>query len=463
MYNDTIAAVSTPRGKGGVALLRVSGADAIAVCEKVFEPKNGKKLSEAKPRMAVYGSIYTEDCDGRRYAIDDGLATVFLAPASFTGEDTVEIACHGGILLTETVLSAILAAGARPAGAGEFTKRAFLNGKLGLSSAEALADLLEAQSKEQLLLARNGMRGETGRKCDAVYARLRHVLASVYVCIDYPDEDLAELSREEILSELGECLSQLRTLAETYGTGHAVAEGIRTAICGRPNVGKSSLYNRILGREAAIVTDVEGTTRDVLTETVALGKVTLRLSDTAGLHETEDRVERIGIDRARGEIEGAELILALFDASAAPCEEDEALSRAVRECNGEVIAVLNKSDLSNGGMLAFCRERFAHCVTISAQSGDGMQALSGLVERLFIDGKLDLGVDPVLTNARQHAAVIRAVRFLEAAMDALGAGLPVDLSCTDVELAMSALCELDGRSVSEDLVSEIFSHFCVGK
>lgn len=463
MYNDTIAAVSTPRGKGGVALLRVSGADAVAICERVFEPKNGKKLSDAEPRRAIYGSIYAEDCDGERYAIDDGLATVFLSPASFTGEDTVEIACHGGILLTETVLSAILAAGARPAEAGEFTKRAFLNGKLGLSAAEALGELLEAQSRAQLLLARNGMRGETGSKCDAIYARLRRVLASVYVCIDYPDEDLAELSREEILSELASSAEELRVLAKTYATGHAVSEGVRTAICGRPNVGKSSLYNRILGREAAIVTDVEGTTRDVLTETASLGKVTLRLSDTAGLHETADRVERIGIDRARKEIEEAELILALFDASAEPNEEDEALCKALADATGEVIAVLNKSDLSNGGMLAFCRERFAHCVSISAQSGEGVQALEETVERLFIDGRLDLGRDPVLSNARQHAAVVKALHALEDAMEALGAGLPMDLSCTNVELAMSSLCEVDGRSVSEDLVSEIFSHFCVGK
>ena len=463
MLKDTIAAVSTPRGRGGVAMIRISGGDAIAVCEAVFTPHNGKKLSEISPRMAVYGHLFTAEADGSRIEIDDGVATVFRAPSSFTGEDTVEICCHGGILLTETVLTAVLAAGARPAMAGEFTKRAFLNGKIGLSSAEALGDLLEAESREQLLLAHGGMSGVTERRCDEIYRRLRHILASVYVCIDYPDEDLAELSREEILEGLSDCAEEVRRLADTYRTGHAVAEGIRTVICGRPNVGKSSLYNRIVGREAAIVTDVEGTTRDVLTETAHLGRVTLRLCDTAGLHETSDRVEQIGIERARAELEQAELVLAVFDSTQAPNCEDVALCEALQELNATTVAVLNKADLGNSENAAQYEKYFKHSVRISARDGAGMDRLTAAVEALFIDGALDFRSDAVLSNARQHAAALRSLRLLESAVEALQAGYPVDVCCSDAEAAMEALAELDGRAVSEDLVSEIFSHFCVGK
>ena len=285
----------------------------------------------------------------------------------------------------------------------------------------------------------------------------------MYVCIDYPDEDLAELSRQEILDGLADCAEAVRRLADTYRTGHAVAEGIRTVICGRPNVGKSSLYNRIVGRDAAIVTDVEGTTRDVLTETAHFGRVTLRLCDTAGLHETKDRVEQIGIQRARAELEKAELVLAVFDLTQLPNEEDEALCETIQGLNTTAIAVLNKADCCDASELGWYEKRFRHMVRISALDGEGMDALSGLTEKLFIDGALDFRSDAVLSNARQHASALKSLRLLEASVDALRAGYPVDVCCSDAEAAMEALAELDGRAVSEDLVSEIFSHFCVGK
>ncbi len=463
MLGDVIAAVSTPMGRGGVAVLRVSGEGAIEVSERVFVPKNGKKLTELPSRYAAYGEISVREENGERSVIDDGIATVFRAPASFTGEDTVEICCHGGTLLTQTVLSALLCEGARPAEAGEFTKRAFLNGKLGLSAAEALANLLEAQTREQILLAHSTVGGRTRRACEDIYGELRRILASVYACIDYPEEDLAEMSREEIVAALSFCEKQVHALCESYRTGHAVAEGIKTVICGKPNVGKSSLYNRIIGREAAIVTDVQGTTRDVLTETAALGKVTLRLSDTAGLHDTDDRVEQIGIARAKNELASAELVLALFDASNAPDAEDLSLCEELYKAAVPVIALLNKCDVGESAYTAFYRERFENILLISAQTGEGMKGLTALVEELFIDGKLDLRADPVLSNARQHAAALTARDSLRDALGALRAGYPVDVCCTSVENAMAELGELDGRAVSEDLVSEIFSHFCVGK
>ncbi len=459
---DTIAAVSTARGKGGVALLRISGPDAVSICEKVFLPKSGKKLSEYAPRTAVFGSICAPDDRGEWNGIDSGIATVFRAPASFTGEDTVEICCHGGVLLTQTVLTACLAAGARAAEAGEFTRRAFLNGKMGLSAAEALGDLLEAQTREQLTLAHAGTDGRVERKCREIYDALCAVLSSVYAKIDYPDEDLAEMSREEMEASLAECTARIEKLLDTYRTGHAIAEGIPTVICGKPNVGKSSLYNCIVGRDAAIVTDVEGTTRDVLTETAALGRVTLRLFDTAGLHETDDVVEKIGIDRARKALEDAELILAVFDGSAAPDAEDKALAASLKNANATVIAVINKSDLGIAKE-EFYTQHFAHTVTLSAKAGEGIEKLSALVESCFINGELDTKNDTVLTNARQKGAALTALVAIKRAREGLAYGLPVELCCSDCEAAMQAIAELDGRAVSEDIVSHIFSHFCVGK
>lgn len=459
---DTIAAISTARGKGGVALLRISGPDAIPICEKVFLPKSGKPLSEYAPRTAVFGSICAPDDRGEWSEIDDGLATVFRAPASFTGEDTVEICCHGGILLTQTVLTACLAAGARAAEAGEFTRRAFLNGKMGLSAAEALGDLLEAQTREQLMLAHAGTDGRVERKCREIYDALCAVLSSVYAKIDYPDEDLADMSREEMESALADCTARVEKLLDTYRTGHAIAEGIPTVICGKPNVGKSSLYNCIVGRDAAIVTDVEGTTRDVLCETAALGRVTLRLFDTAGLHETDDVVERIGIDRARRALEDAELILAVFDGSVAPDDKDKALAESLASTDATVIAVINKSDLGIRGE-EFYTKHFTHTVTLSAKEGKGTEELSALVESCFINGELDTKEDTVLTNARQKGAALTALEAIGRARAGLTYGLPVELCCSDCEAAMQAIAELDGRAVSEDIVSHIFSHFCVGK
>ena len=459
---DTIAAISTARGKGGVALLRISGPDAISICQKFFSPKSGKKLSEYAPRTAIFGSIYAPDDRGEWNEIDNGLATVFTAPASFTGEDTVEICCHGGILLTQTVLTACLAAGARAAEAGEFTRRAFLNGKMGLSAAEALGDLLEAQTREQLTLAHAGTDGRVERKCREIYDALCAVLSSVYAKIDYPDEDLAEMSREEMQAALEDSIKRIEKLLDTYRTGHAIAEGIPTVICGKPNVGKSSLYNCIVGRDAAIVTDVEGTTRDVLSEVAALGRVTLRLFDTAGLHETEDVVEKIGIDRARKALEDAELILAVFDGSVAPDEEDKALAESLSSTGATVIAVINKSDL---GIVQedFYTSHFVHTVTFSAKEGSGTEALSALVESCFINGELDTKNDTVLTNARQQGAALSALEAIKRAQAGIAYGLPVELCCSDCEAAMQAIAELDGRAVSEDIVSHIFSHFCVGK
>ena len=462
---DTIAAVSTPRGKGGVALIRISGDRAIELAEKVFTPVGGRKLSEAEPRRQLYGRIFAPDEKGGFEPVDDGMATVFHSPSSFTGEDTVEICCHGGTLVTETVLSACLAAGCRAALPGEFTRRAFVSGKISLSQAESLGALLEAKTYDQLLLSRNGLDGGLSDRVRAVYEDLRAVMASMYAKIDFPDEDLSSMTPHEITTALTTAKIELEKLASTYKTGRAVAEGVKTVICGRTNAGKSSLYNKIVGREAAIVTDIEGTTRDIIEETVPFGGITLRLCDTAGLRQTDDKVESIGIDRANKALSEAELVLAVID-STRPLDADELESHkmisALPCCK---IAVLNKCDASTSctETLDTTKKMFEHTAQISALTGDGMDELSSLVSSLFREGSIDLRHDAVVTGARQYSSILRGIEGLENALSALAAGLPFDLCSSDIELSMSALAELDGRQVDEDIVAEIFSHFCVGK
>lgn len=460
---DTIAAVSTPRGKGGVALIRISGEGALSVACEVFETSSGKKLSEIASNRMVYGNIYERRADGERAVIDDGMAVCFRAPHSFTGEDTVEITCHGGALVTQYVLSAVLSAGARQADAGEFTRRAFLNGRLDLSEAQALGALLEAKNANQLKLARGGMSGILTDKSRVIYDALRAMLGSIYAKIDFPDEDLMEMSAEEIKSTLVEILGQTERLAATYRTGKAINEGIRTAICGRTNAGKSSVYNRLTGEESAIVTDIEGTTRDILKETVSLGKTTLRICDTAGLRATDDAVENIGIERAIAEIESAELILAVFDGSKELSEDDMSLISRLKGAHVPVIALINKSDISETKDMTPVYESFERTLCVSAKSGDGFDVLAGVVDGIFIDGDIDLSSDAVVSDARQYAALIRCAESLRGALSAISAGTALDLCCIDIEEAMQSVGELEGREVGEDVVAEIFSKFCVGK
>ena len=462
---DTIAAVSTPRGKGGVALIRISGADALEIAERVFFPHSGKKLSEYPVGRMVYGDIRMPDEKEDGVSLDDGMAVFFRAPRSFTGEDTVEITCHGGILITESVLSATFASGARPAEAGEFTRRAFVNGKLALSEAEALGTLLEAKTDAQMRLSRSGMTGKLSASIDALSASLRFVLASAYAKIDYPDEDLADLSAEEMHEKLSDICTRAEKLASTYRTGRATMEGIDTVICGPANAGKSSLYNLLVGRDAAIVTDIAGTTRDMLSETVALGKVTLRLTDTAGLRETADKVEQIGIDRARSAVDAAELVIAALDASKAPDEEAVSLLKTLSIRKESVIVLLNKSDIGLHSAWSAEVAPFPHILEASVKDGaeDAREALCTIAEEMFTDGSIDLYRDAVVANARQYGALLRAVEALKRAMEAIETGLDADLYCLDAEAALSAFGELDGKEVGEAIVSEIFSKFCVGK
>ena len=461
MYTETIAAISTPYGRGGIAVTRISGDRAIEICERVFKPFSKREISSYNAREAVYGEIIY-----RGEVIDDGVATVFRAPASYTGEDTVEISFHGGIKLAETVLKATLAAGAVPAEAGEYTKRAFLNGKLSLSRAEAVINLIDAETEEQIKLASSHRRGALSAAAEAVYNDIMGLVSSSYAYIDYPDEDLTDVEIGDYKLRLAKILRELERLEKSYDTGRAVSEGIKTVIVGKPNAGKSSLLNAMLGEERAIVTDVAGTTRDVIEETVRLERIVLRLSDTAGIRETDDVIEKIGVELAREKITGAELVFAVFDATNPLDKEDLDLVSYIKNTAAEkkVVAVINKTDAEVcGETVEKLESEFEHSVKISARSGAGVDSLFSLAESFYISGEIDYNTSAVIANARQHSAVMRAKEAVASALNALESGFTQDIAGMDLENALSAISELDSRSVGEDVVKQIFGRFCVGK
>lgn len=456
-FLSTIAAVSSPRGKGGVALIRISGEEAVAVASRCFSPKSGVKVADIASRTAVFGDI----TDGKSI-IDDGMLTIFRAPASYTGEDVAEITCHGGVLVTQRVLEAVFKAGATPAKAGEFTRRAFVNGKLSLTKAEAVGEILEAKSDAQLLIAASQRRGTLSEKIEESAKELVALIAAVYAKIDYPDEDLSEVSDEEFISRASAVLEKLEKLKSTYRAGSAIFEGVKTVICGAPNRGKSSLYNAIAGEDAAIVTDIAGTTRDILERDIPLGNVLLHLTDTAGIHETDDKVEKIGVKRAEEKLLEAELILLVIDGSQPICNEDLALIETLKNTSAPKIAVINKCDMESA-KIELPSGIFADTVRISAKSGEGLCDLKNAVEKLFFADEINTASDAIVSSARQFASLDEAAARIKDSVSIVKGGLSTDLAASDLERAVAALDELDGRRVAEDVVSEIFGKFCVGK
>ena len=451
---STVAAIGTPHGKGGVAMIRIRGEDAFAVAERVFVPASEARFGEKKGGRVYYGSF--RDNKG---IFDDGLCILFNAPHSFTGENVAELYCHGGVLVTQKLLSAALSNGATMAGAGEFTKRAFINGKISLTQAEAIGGIIDSVSEKHLTVAARQAGGSLSRELDSVYGELKALAASVYAFIDYPDEDMTDVSIPEMREMLKGIKSRLDRLAGSHTYGKAISEGVSTAIVGKPNTGKSSLLNLICGEERAIVTDIAGTTRDIVTETVRLGDLVLRLSDTAGIRESGDTVERLGIEKSKAAIESASLILAVFDLSRPLDPDDESLISAIINAHKEdkTVCILNKSDISE------CTHRlpFERCVTISARSGEGIDSLIETVSEMFGAGEIGEN-DEIVINARQCAAVVNASSAVGSAIEALDS-FTQDIAGLDIERALSAIAEADGRSVNEDIVNEIFSRFCVGK
>lgn len=460
--SSTVAAVSTPRGKGGIAVIRISGLDAIKVADGMFKPISGCELCSLESRKAVFGSILDSDNN----ICDQGIATIFLAPNSFTGENTVEISCHGGPAVTEAVYLSAIAHGATSAGPGEFTKRAFINGKLSLTEAEAVGLLIDADTKERMKLSSGGLRGNVSREVKNISDSMLSTMTALYAAIDYPEEDVGDEGEREIENTLRKALTSVEKLLSTYRVGRAVAQGVKCVICGRPNVGKSTLFNLIVGDESAIVTSVPGTTRDILRETVSFGGITLRLSDTAGLHSSEDSVEKIGINRAENEISSAELIFAVFDGSMHFTDEDNKLIERLRDVSCPVISVINKLDI--GTVLSDEEKKMISDVSvdtvhISADRGDNSDKLSDSVKEIYGSGQINLSGDAIIWDVRQREQLEHSKASLKAAIDGIEAGDSIDCICTLAEEALAALDETDGRHVDEKIVGEIFSRFCVGK
>ena len=458
---DTIAAIATARGHAGVGVLRISGEEAVATAQRVVRRAGGARLADAPARTLVRCALL----DGSGAVIDDILAVVFPAPHSYTGETVVELQCHGAPVVLEEGLRALFAAGARQARPGEFTKRAFLNGRMDLTAAEAVIDLIDAETVQEAHNAALQLNGAVARPAGQVYDALMEIASRFYAVVDYPDEDIAPLQQAEMACTLRDGEAALRALLSTAERGRILKKGVPTAIVGRPNVGKSSLLNALLGYERAIVTDVAGTTRDTVEEKVLCGGVLLRLTDTAGIRETEDTVEKIGVERSRKAMEQAELVLAVLDGSRSVTEEDTAiLERAAR--HEKWILVWSKADLPAEGAVPYASFKApyhapAAIVSVSAVTGQGLDALQRAVAEQFPLPEAQEGA--LLTNSRQSEAVGRALQAVCSARQALEAGLTPDAVLTDVEEAMTALGELTGKTVREDLVETIFSRFCVGK
>ncbi|WP_294551491.1 tRNA uridine-5-carboxymethylaminomethyl(34) synthesis GTPase MnmE [uncultured Pseudoflavonifractor sp.] len=456
---DTIAAVATPMARGAIGILRLSGPEAVQAASAVFKPASGRPLEDYPGRRLVYGTLY--DREGQ--PIDQVLATYTRGPGSYTGEDTAELQCHGSPAVLTLGLEALFAQGVRQAGPGEFTRRAFLNGRLDLTQAEAVADLIDAETSAAVRQAAGQLSGALGRRVSAVYDALTDLTAHFCAVLDYPDEDIDPFRAETMEQALSAAAGELSALLATYGRGRQLVQGVPCAIVGRPNAGKSSLLNALVGYDRAIVTDIPGTTRDTIEEKCRLGGVLLRLIDTAGLRDTADAVERLGVERSRAALEGAGLALVLIDPHGGTTREDLDILEKARLAADKVIVVLTKSDLDGGEETdrSVKGEKGLPVVSLSAKTGAGLEKLEAAVAALFPQGEENWG--ELLTNARQAEAAGRALEAVSSARSALAAGMPADAIFSDVEAALDALGALTGRSVQEDVTDRIFSRFCVGK
>lgn len=450
MTNDTIAAIATPLGKGGFSVIRISGKDAIAIADKVFVGSTA--LCNKKGYTAEFG--YTKNQNGE--FIDECVATVFIAPKSFTGETTVELSCHGGEFVTKTLLESIINAGARLADAGEFSKRAFLNGKIDLTKAEAIMSLINAKSEKALQIAAKNKKGSVSVKMAELIKSLEGLLAKVSVFCDYPDDESMGIKEEDFLTELNYLISEIEILLKNYENGRLLTHGIETAIVGKPNVGKSTLLNLLSGYEKAIVTNIPGTTRDVIESEINLDGLTLKLYDTAGIRETDDTVEKIGVERSIERLKNADLALFMFEAGATPTKDELSLLNENKE---KAIVIVNKTDLFDGEMKEIAE---LEPIYISAKLNKG---LDGLKERIKATLNIfDFNDDSVVVDSlRQKNNLTKALASLSEAKNSIEMLVPLDACGVLIDEGYRNLCEITGDKAALDVANRVFSDFCVGK
>ena len=453
----TVCAVSTPLAEGGISVIRISGEKALSIAERIFRPLSCESVSDMAGYTCAYGKI-VEPESGR--AVDEGVLTVFRAPRSYTGEDVCEISCHGGVFVTKKVLRLCLECGARLADRGEFTKRAFLNGKLSLTQAEAVMDIISAEGDYALSSANLTRSGRLFAQITAIRDSLVEELASLAAWVDYPDDDIPAVTEDSLKKALSDADRELSKLLRDYDSGMILKSGIDTAIVGKPNVGKSTLMNLLLGYDRSIVTDIAGTTRDVIEETATLGEYTLRLSDTAGIRTASDQVEAIGVELAKKRIDRAMLILAVFDSSDTLSDEDIELIELLKGSGKRVIVILNKTDL--GSRIESEFEGFESLISVSAKTEDCRELIREEVAKLFPVGQFDPD-STVFANERQKDCVRRAYEHIRTAEEALAAGETFDAVTVLISAAADELLELTGEKATEAVVDEVFSRFCVGK
>jgi tRNA modification GTPase len=451
--SETIAAISTALLPAGLGVIRISGDSAVQTAQKIWRGR--KKLTELAPNTAAVGEAVFLDTP-----IDECVALVFCAPHSYTGEDVVEISCHGGVYLVCRVLEAAISAGARIAQPGEFTKRAFLNGKLDLTRAEAVMDLIGAQGEAAARAALSQHEGALFKTIEKLKQQLVEISADITAWVDFPDEGVPSLEPETLKSNLEEVLSALDNLSKNFSRGRIIKEGVETAIVGRPNVGKSTLMNALAGYEKSIVTDVPGTTRDVVEDSVNFAGFVLRLWDTAGLRETKDAVESIGVARAREKLDAAQLVLAVFDGSRELNEDDNKIIENIK--NRNAIAVINKCDLPLKIDREYIERKTKHVVYLSADKGEGIGALEEIIRELTDIAGFDPGA-ALVANGRQLECVRRAIDGARDALEAVNFGMTLDAVSVGVNDAVTAFCELTGERASDEVINRVFSKFCIGK
>ncbi len=453
---STIAAISTPYGTGGISIIRISGDKAVEIADKIFKASSGRLLSETQSHTICHGKIVTPEGE----VLDEVLVSIMKAPRTYTGEDTIEINCHGGLFTTKRILEEVLKAGAHNASRGEFTKRAFLNGKTDLCRAEAVIDLINSKTQLEQSISVNHLGGALSHKINDLRDKLLTLIAHVQVLIDYPDEELEPLSDSEFLEELKSIRIQAQRLLATSEAGALIRDGIDTAIVGKPNVGKSSLLNLLSGEDKAIVTDIEGTTRDAIEQRVSIGGITLNLADTAGIRETEDKIEAIGVMRSREYIEKSKLIIFMADAVSGIDKNDIEIINSLTDKPS--VALVNKSDAASLNDMSCLEESFDRIIEFSVKNNQGLTELEAAIKEMFEIGRIENGSD-IITNARHKDALARADVALASAVMAIESGISIDTTFIDLEDAISALGEIVGLTVSEEVVDKIFHSFCVGK